>query len=61
MMDVQGNDEKRISYSGKISIDPAVKIAGFKAAGLTVTVCCHYYCLNRILNYLLYRTGSCLR
>jgi len=44
----QGNDDKRISYAGEISIDPAVKIAGFKAAGLSVDVC-PYCCLYYIL------------
>jgi len=30
------NDENHISYSGEISIDPAVKIRGFKVAGLSI-------------------------
>ncbi|KAF8798925.1 hypothetical protein BYT27DRAFT_6884225 [Phlegmacium glaucopus] len=34
-----GNDDKRIAYSGEISIDPAVKTVGFKAAGLSVDDC----------------------
>lgn len=44
MINAKGNDNKRISYSGEISIDPAVKIVGFKGAGLSVNVG-HSFCI----------------
>lgn len=68
MINAQVNSNNRICYAGEISIDPAVKIVGFKGAGLSVNVgpsCCIYdnlniqYCYVGLYHIYAVPAGSC--